>query len=57
MRIFPKNLPDGVTDKMFDEYERKYIFNDENDEDEDDFDPSMIDDDPLTDDEILNLGY
>lgn len=54
MRIFPKNLPDGVTDKMFDEYERKYIFNDENDEDEDDFDPSMIDDDSLTDDEILN---
>ena len=54
MRIFPKNLSDGLTGRMIDEYERKYIFSDEDDEDEDDFDPSMIDGDSLTEDEVLN---
>ena len=52
MRLFPRNVPDGVTDKMFDDYERMRFEDDNSDNDEDDFDD--FNDNSVDDDEMLN---
>ena len=52
MRLYPKNVPDGVTDKMFDDYERMRFDDVEDEPYEDDFDD--FDDNSFDDDEILN---